>query len=252
MRGFLPLLVKEFTEIARTWRIWIAAGAFVIFGLADPLIARFTNQILGSVVGDQLPIELPDPTYLDAYAQFTKDLSQLLIVVVLVIAAASVAGEVSSGTAIMPLTKPISRPAFVLAKLTTATALTAVSLVLGTALTSAITAIVFPDAQYAPLWKAAGIWLVLAVFLIAVTLLGSCLVGHTMAAFGIGFGGYLLLIVAGIWQPARFYSPAGLSEAIGLLAHDQDANLGWPVATALIGAAALVLAAMAAFKHREL
>ena len=102
MKGFTTILRKEYAEFFRTWRVWAVGGAFVLFGLIDPVVAKFTNQILSSALGDT-PIELPDPTHLDAWAQWSKDLSQLLLIVVLVAAAGTVAGEVSSGTLIMPL-----------------------------------------------------------------------------------------------------------------------------------------------------
>ncbi len=109
MTGFAPMLRKEFTEIVRTWRIWLVGAAFIAMGIADPILARYTKEILGSVVGDQMPIEVPDPVYLDAFAQWTKDLSQLLIIVVLVVAAGSVASEINTGTLIEAADQPVSQ-----------------------------------------------------------------------------------------------------------------------------------------------
>lgn len=252
MSGYFPMLRKELTEIIRTWRIWLVAGAFVLFGLADPVLARFMGQILGSVVGDQLPIAIPDPTYLDAWAQWTKDLTQLLLIIALVAAAGAVAGEVSSGTLVMVLTKPVGRASFVLAKFTAVTCLVALSAVLGTALASGVTAVAFEDVQFGPVWAGVGVWLVQAIFLMAVTIAASCLVNSTIAAFGIGFGAYILLSIASIWQPARAWSPAGLNEAIGLLAHAQDAQPGWPIATALFGTVAFLVLAIVIFARKEL
>lgn len=252
MTGYLPMLRKEFTEIIRTWRIWLMGGAFILMGIADPILARFTKEILGSVVGDQMPIEVPDPVYLDAFTQWTQDLSQLLIVVVLVVAAASVASEINSGTVIGPLTKPVSRASFVLAKLTAIVALVAIAAAAGTALVQLVTMLLFDGVDASHLWRAVGTWLVLAIFLIAVTTLASCLVTNTIAAFGIGFGAYVLLSLAGLWQPARAYSPVGLGETVSLLARGMDAAPAWPIATGLLGAVVFVMLAVFAFRRREL
>lgn len=252
MTGLLPMLRKELLETVRTWRGWLLLGSFALFGIIDPVLARFMKQILSATVGDQLPIAIPDPTWVDAWAQWTKDLSQLLIVIVIVVAAAAVAGEVSSGTAIMPLTKPLSRSAFVVAKYLAVLALVGVGAVLGTGLASAVTAIAFPGAELAPGWQAVGVWLVLAAFICALTTLGSCLVGNTVAAFGIGFAGYLLMSTVAIWQPARAFSPAGLPEAIGLLAGGQPAEMVWPIGTAAVAAILLLGLAIWVFGRREL
>ena len=72
MTGFGPVLRKEFVEFFRTRRVWVVGGAFTLFGLVDRG-GRFTNQLLASALGDGT-IELPDPTYLDAWAQWSRDL----------------------------------------------------------------------------------------------------------------------------------------------------------------------------------
>lgn len=252
MTGYGALLRKELLEVVRTWRIWLVGGIFVLFGIADPVLARFTKQILASTVGDQIPFELPDPTWADAWAQWTKDLSQTLLILVLVMAGATVASEVASGTAILTLTKPVSRAAFVLAKFTAAVALVLAAVAAGTALATAVTLLIFGEAEVGHIWKAVGVWAVLAVLLIAITMVASCLVPQTLAAFGIGFGAYLLISAAGMWQPAREYSFIGLSEAIGLLSTGQDAQWVWPISTGLVATVVCLAMAIAIFRRREL
>ena len=50
MKGFTTILRKEYAEFFRTWRVWVVGGAFVLFGLIDPVVAKFTNQILSSAL----------------------------------------------------------------------------------------------------------------------------------------------------------------------------------------------------------
>jgi len=77
MNGFTVFAGKEAREIPRTWRIWVLPGILLFFALTDPVLARFTPQIVGALGGNQLSgLKIPTPTYLDAYAQWTKDLSQ--------------------------------------------------------------------------------------------------------------------------------------------------------------------------------
>ena len=65
MKGFAPILRKEYTEFFRTWRVSVVAGAFDLFGLIDPVVAKFTNQNL-SPAFCATPLQLPAPTYLAA------------------------------------------------------------------------------------------------------------------------------------------------------------------------------------------
>ncbi len=251
MTGFGPVLRKEFVEFFRTWRVWVVGGAFTLFGLVDPVVARFTNQLLASALGDGT-IELPDPTYLDAWAQWSRDLTQLLLIVVLVVAAGTVAGEVNSGTLIMPLTKPVSRAGFVLAKFTALVGLVGIWAVIGTALTSLATVAFFPDVQFAPIWRGLGVWIVLTMMYIALTMAASCLVSSTIAAFGIAFGLQMVSMIVAIWQPAKQYSPIGLNEATAMVATQQQVDLGWPVGTALFCTLAFLALAIVVFRRREL
>lgn len=252
MSGFGTMVRKEFREIVATWRAWVCVGAFALFGIVDPVLARFTPAIMASVVGDQFPIELPEPTYLESWAQWAGDLAQLLAIVLIAVAAAAVAGEVSSGTLIIPLTKPIGRTAFVLAKFVAIAGLAIVSAAIGTALATAVTYLMFDGVDAGPVWNATGVWLALAVLLIALTMLGSCLASSTMTAFMIGFAAYIAISLIGLWPPARAYSPAGLNEAIANVAAGQSAAFAWPAATALGLAILALCGAVLAFRRREL
>lgn len=252
MNGFVAMLRKEFIETARTWRVWLVGAVFLVFGLIDPVIAKYTPQILGSVIGDQLPITVPDPTYLNAWAQWTKDLSQLLLTVVIVLAAGTVANEANSGTLIMPLTKPVSRSAFVLAKFVATTSLVMLALAIATGLASAVTAVLFDDVEFGPIWAAVAVWLVFAVMMTAATMAASCLAPNTIAAFGLGFGLFVLINIVAIWQPATAYSPAGLPAAVGQLAQGNEVQLVWPLSTAAVATAVLIATAILIFRRRQL
>lgn len=251
MTGFGPMLAKEFREFTRTWRIWLIAGTFAFFALTGPFIARFTPEILSTVIGDGLSLEVPAPTYLDAGVQWSSDLSQILMFVVLGLTAASVAGEVSAGTLVMPLTKPLDRTGFVLAKLVSVLTVTAAALVAGTTIVSGLTHLLFDDVGLGPVWSVALTWSVLALLLIGVTLVASCAFSSTIAALGVGLGGYVVLGILGLWGPARAYSPAGLSDAIGSAAVGEAVPM-IPVLTGLVMALAVIALALAVFRAREL
>ncbi len=255
MRGFSAFLGKEFKEIFRTWRIWVLPGIVLFFAVSGPVLAKITPDLLRTLMTDQQPgmvIQLPDPTHVDAYLQWTKNLSQIVLFAVIIMFGGVISGEKKSGTAALVLTKPLSRTAFVIAKFVSQAALVVVPTILGALATWGITYAVFAEAPLAPLAEATGAWLVFALLFVALMELLSALFDSQAGAAGLGFLGYILLSVASIWKPALDYSPAALVGAPTNLAMGEATTLGWPIASALVIAALCVAGAVYVFRKREL
>jgi len=253
MRGFARFLGKEFMEIARTWRLFVLPGIMLFFALTGPVLAKLTPELIGSLTQGQpgVVIKVPEPTYLDAYAQWAKNLSQLVIFALLIVSGGIVASERASGTAILVLTKPVSRGGFVTAKFLAQSALVIAATLVCTAVTCGVTLAVFGEAPAAPLFKAAGIWLVFAILLVAIAVLLSCLLS-TLAAAGTAVLVYFVISIASAWGPAVRWSPAGLVGAPSALIASKAVDVGWALATSVAFTGVFLLAAIAAFDRREL
>lgn len=255
MNGFLAFLGKEFREIFRTWRIWVIPGITVFFALTGPVLARFTPEIVGSLMAGQsagVTIELPDPTYVDAYLQWTKNLSQIVLFAVIIVCGGLISAEKKAGTASIVLTKPLSRSSFVLAKFIAASALLIASSLIGALLTWGVTYAVFDEAPFAELARATGVWLVFALLFVAFLELLSASMDSQSAAVGLGFGAYALLGIGALWEPALRYSPCGLLGAPTEIVTGAAESVLWPVVASLVLAFALVALAVAIFRCREL
>lgn len=255
MRGFAVFVRKEAVEIVRTWRIWVLPGMLLFFALTGPVLAKFTPQIVGAVGGDQLAglmKALPTPTYFDAYGQWAKNLTQIGLIAVIIIYGALVSGENKSGTAVLVLTKPVSRSAFVIAKAVVHAVFLAVTVAVGTLATWGVTRLVFGKAPGAPLWSSAMAWLAFGVLFIALMTLLSSLIDSQAGAAGVGLGLFVVLSVAGSWKPLARYSPAGLVGQPALLAAGKESAILWPVVTSLALAVLLVAAAVMVFRTKEL
>jgi ABC-2 type transport system permease protein len=255
MTGFWAFARKEATEIVRTWRIWVLPGMLLFFALTGPLTARYTPEIIKAVGGEQLSAiakAIPTPTYLDSYAQWAKNLSQIALFAIIIIYGGLISSERKSGTAILVLTKPVSRSAFVVAKATVHSLFLAAIVVTGTLVTWGGTALIFGKAPAGPLWSSAMAWLAFGVFFLAIMTLLSTLLGSQAGAAGIGLGAFALLSVAGLVEPLVKYSPVGLAGAPMMLATGQESAILWPVITSLALACALVAAAAWAFRTKEL
>jgi len=253
MRGFAAFARKEVLEIVRTWRLWVLPGIVLFFALTGPVMARFTPEILRAVASDQLgQFTLPDPTYTDAYTGWIKNLSQIVLFALIIVYGGIVSSERRSGTAVLVLTKPVSRGAFILAKATVHSAFLAVLVVAGTLVTWGLTAVVFGEAPGAALWSASLAWLVFGILFVALMTFLSVLISPTAGAAGAGLGAYALVSIAALWTPLGTYSPAALTGIPTSLALGKPVDAFWPVCTALLLAAALVALAVAAFRRQEL
>jgi ABC-2 type transport system permease protein len=255
MKGFTAFAAKEATEILRTWRIWVLPGMLLFFALTGPVMAKFTPEIVASVGGSQLAglvKALPKPTYSDSYLQWAKNLTQIVIFAIIIIYGGLVSAERKSGTAILVLTKPVSRSAFVIAKAVVHSLFLGLAVAAGTLVTWAGTALVFGKAPGQALWSSALSWLVFGVLFIAIMTLLSTLMSSQAGAAGIALGVFALMSVAALWEPLAKYSPIGLAGMPMTLAAGRQSAILWPVASSLVLAVVLVAAAAMAFRTKEL
>lgn len=254
MTGFGAFVRKELTEILRTWRLWVIPGMLLFFGVTSPLIAVLTPMLMRSVAAGQpgAVIHLPPPNATDASAQFLKSLSQIVLIAVVITGAGSVSGERSSGTAILALTKPLSRAAFVVAKIVSQITLLVAATALGTVVCLAVTAAVFERSDAARLVPAVALWLLYAALLIVAMTLFSSAFRSRGAAAGAGLGFYFVTLLLSLWGPASRHSFLGLMPAIDNVLRSRPTSLGWPVGTAVIAIVLGALAAVAIFEQQEL
>ena len=254
MTGFGAFLWKELVEIRRTWRIWVIPGMLVFFGVTSPIIAALTPTLVQSMAASQpgVVIQIPPPTALDAYGQFLKNLNQFVLIAVIITGAGVVSGERSSGTAILALTKPLSRGAFVLAKILSQVALLVAATLLGAAACLALTAVVFGVANPARVVTAMGLWLLYASLLVVVMTLFSAAFRSRGAAAGAGLGFYFLTLLLSSWGPAARYGFLGLMPAMRDALMGETVSSGWPVATAVAAIVVGVVAAVGIFERQEL
>jgi len=250
------LVGKELLESWRTMRLPIVGGLFLLVGLTSPLLARFLPEIITAAAGDQLPaIPIPTPVAADAANQLWKNLGQFGAFAAIVLAMGSVAGERDRGTAAFVLSKSVSRPAFLGAKVMGLGMVLALCVALAAAVGWVYTAILFEPLPIAG-WIAFAVlaWLGLAAWA-AITFLASTVTGSTAAAAGIGFGALIVLsIVAAIPSVGRFL-PGGLAPpAIGLASGAPVApeDVLVPAVSTLVLIALAIGAAWWSFRRQEL
>jgi ABC-2 type transport system permease protein len=253
MTGFGPLLRKELLEQWRTLRLPVVAAVFLLVGLSSPLLARFTPEILKAVGGDQFTIILPTPTAADSIDQLAKNLGQFGGLIAVLLAMGAVATEKERGTAALLLTKPVSRAAFLAAKLAVIGLTLAVSVAIATAGAWFYTLVLF--APLSPAGVAAGAvlqWLTLMAWA-SITFVGSTLTRSALAAAGLGIVAFIVVGILGVVPNVGRFLPTGLGgpeRALALGIPGPDPVVPTVATLVLIGVAAL--SAWLAFRRQEI
>lgn len=254
LHGFGPFTRKELLETRRTWRLWVVPGVLVFIGLTAPVLAAVTPALL-KISTQQQPgvvIRLPDPTTVDAYAGFLGNLLQLALLAVIITSAAAVAGERRGGTAVLVLTKPLSRTSFVWAKALADLVVLLVSAAIGTALCIAVTLALFDASHITEFLGSVALWLALAAMFVCLMLWLSAALERQAAAAGVGIGVYATLFALTGFPLLRDWTPAGLFAANTSLLMGKEVALARPLATTLALAVVFLLLAAWSFRRTEL
>lgn len=256
MGAFRILLRKELSEGLRTRRVPVVLALFFLIGMAAPLLARFTPDIVAAAGSASLADAMPTPTAADAVLQFVKLTGQLGAFVAILLAMGTVAAERDRGTAVLVLTKPVGRPAYLASKMVAlAVVLLAASVAAGVAATF-YTAVLFEPLS--PAGAAVAIALTWVGLLVpaAVTFLGSVIGPSPAVAAGIGFAWVALtgllsaLPSIGSSMPSAL---AGHAQAFALgISGAGVGSVGVPLAVSLSVLAAAALIAWRAFDRQEL
>jgi ABC-2 type transport system permease protein len=254
LRGFGAFTRKEFLETRKTWRLWVVPGVLVFLGLTTPVLAAVTPAILKMTAERQpgVVIRFPDPTSIDAYTQFMGNLLQLALLVVIITGAAAVAGERRGGTAVLVLTKPLSRTSFVWSKAIANLVVLVAATALGAALCIAVTVALFDTAHIVAFVGSIAVWLALAAMFVCLMVWLSAALDKQAAAAGAGIAVYAALFALAGFPAVRDWTPAGIFTANDALLKGRDAALAQPVAVTLVLAVVFLLLAAWSFRRKEL
>ncbi len=251
---FWTALRKELLEQWRSYRLLIVLAVLLGFGLTSPLLAKLTPELLKQLPegGEAIAQLIPEPTALDAVAQYVKNLTQFGVILALLMTMGAVAQEKDKGTAAMMLVKPMPRGVFLAAKFTALCLTFALGLALAGLAGYYYTLLLF-EALDAPRFLALnGLLLVFVAVHVALTLFFSTLARSPVAAGGMAFGGVILLALVGVSPSASQYLPGQLvAWGAGLMAGNLDPS--WPALwTSLAFIAAALVGARALFEKQEL
>ena len=255
MLNFTVFLRKELREMARSNRLLVVGVLFVALGIISPLTAKYTPELIKALGASQSGVQIiaPPPVIADAIAQYLKNVSGTGAIIALLLPMGMVAREKERGTAAFVLTKPISRAAFLGAKLVALLALLTLGVALASLLTYAYTAILFAPLAVGGFTACALLTLLSLLAYGMLTFLGSVIASSQLVAVGIGLGGWALIALVGVIPNVAQYTPSGLLDPARALAlGTSPAHLGGSIFANLALIAVLVVAAWLIFRRQEL
>ncbi|MBG7617220.1 MAG: ABC transporter permease subunit, partial [Chloroflexi bacterium] len=184
MSGFKTLLKKELLEQIKTYKLYIIGGVFLFFGFSTPLMLKYLPEIL-ELADEDIIVDLPAPTAIQALGEYSATIVQVGILIVVLLAMGAIAQERSRGTAIMTLSKPVSRSSFVAAKLTALSVSFIIALVAGSVACYLYTVMLIEDISITGFLGQNLLLILFFVFSISLTLYFSSLFKNSLAAGGI-------------------------------------------------------------------
>jgi ABC-2 type transport system permease protein len=252
--NFFIVFRKELMEQWRSKRFLIVAVVMVVFGLASPLLAKLTPDLLKSI--PDMPAGLanliPEPSLADAVGQYVKNMSQFGILLALLMSMGSMAQEKERGTAAMMVTHPVSRLSFLLAKFVGLAAVFAASLALSALGCWYYTMLLFEALPWGSFLALNGLMLLVFLVYIAATLLCSTVARNQGTAAGLSFAALVLIAGIGSIPHIDNYMPGKLF-GWGTALNMGGGETAWPAFWISLGMIPLFLGiACLVFQRQEL
>ncbi len=244
MKSFIAFTRKEFVESLRTYRLFVLAAVLLVLGIMSPLFAKLLPELLSGVdLGGGFAITTPEPTVMDSWTQFFKNVGQMGMLALVIIFSGSMANELSRGTLVNLLTKGMKRHTVILAKFFSASALWSASYLLCLGVCFVYTEYFWPESVLlnAP-FAFLSLWL-FGEFLISLLIFGGTLFGNFYGSLLTCLGVIIVLSLLSIAPAAQPYNPLSLAgSTLGLL-NAQNEIADFLPATLICAGLTLVLAA---------
>ena len=254
MKNYLTFTKKELVESSRTYKLLIMLTVFFIFGMMSPLTAKILPQILSQFMPEGITITLPEPSAIDSWGQFFKNISQMGLILMVIVFSGVLSTELSRGTLINILTKGLSRSTVILSKYTGMAVIWTTSLVLAFLVCWGYTAYLFPGSGIVNLlFSVFCLWL-FGMFLLAVLLFASTLIKNNYGCMVITGAIVVVLTICNIVPVLKKINPYSLVvENVSLLTNiTKVQDLVYSVLATGICIAALVAFSVLVFRKRQL
>lgn len=211
MRAYMAFTKKEFTEVTRNYKLLILGLVFLLFGVMSPITAKYLPEIISKLMPAGMEISIAEPTAMDSWSQFFKNVAQMGLFVLVILFSGMMASEYSKGTLVHLVTKGLNRKTIILSKFTASLLLWTGAYILCFLVTFGYTWFFWGDGT---LMKGLaesilGIWF-FGVMLLAVVLLGSFLFRNSYGSLLFAGTAVIIQILVNMIPHAQKWNPIEL------------------------------------------
>jgi ABC-2 type transport system permease protein len=191
--------------------------------MLSPLMAKLLPDMLKGMKIQGMEIERPEPTIMDAYAQFFKNFTQMGILAVLLVFGGSLSNELVKGTLINILAKGLPRHMVILSMYFAAVILWTVGFLLAAVTAYGYTVYLFNNAWLDNLvFSMFCLWF-FGCFVLALIFLSSTLAAGSFGGLILSAAALVVMLMINILPDAEKFNPITLaSKNVALLNGAQD------------------------------
>ncbi|TFE01420.1 ABC transporter permease subunit [Jeotgalibacillus salarius] len=249
------LFKKEMLEMARSYKwVWMPL-VFIALGIMQPLTSYYLPDILEEFGGlpEGAVFEIPLPGSEQVFAETLGQFSQIGVFVVVLALMGSLAGERSSGTAIMILAKPVSHASYFLAKWAAGMLLAIVSYLTGAAAALYYIFLLFDPIAFEQVLLSSLFYMMWLLFTVTLVLFLSTCLKRSAAVAGAGLVILIVLALASsIFVEPMMWTPGHLLALSNLAIQSEMLDGLWKaVISTIVVCAVMVSGAIGYLKRRE-
>ena len=240
MRGFSVFVKKELIEQLRTYKLFIICTVFFLFGMSSPLLAKLMPEIFKNMKVEGMKIIIPEPTALDAYGQFFKNMSQMGLIIILLVFGSIISNELMRGTLINILAKGLPRTTVIISKYAAAIILWTISYTISAATAIGYTFYLFDPTGISNLILSFFCLWLFGCFVIALIFLSSTVTTGNFGGLILSAVTLMLLLIMNSLPKVGRFNPITLaSKNLSLL--DGSLGAGELIITIIITSALIIL-----------
>ena len=245
MTGFLVLVRKEVLEQRRTWKFLALAIVLTLPAVLGPTIFAIVTRVQDEPHGAEQAVE--------ALSNIGGGvITTLGTFLAIIIAMGLLANERATGTAAMTLSKPVTRAAFVAAKLLGLSVSIFGAVAIAATVGYVLTLLLFADGGLGCFALGMVVTATYLLFIGSVTLFWSAMFSRQLLAGGIAFAAFIVLnILRAVPHAERYLPVSSVDWSFSII--EAETNDFWPAFAIASGCiVVLSIAAWAVFRRKEL
>lgn len=254
--NLMPMLAKELKELARSYKLLFVPLLFALLGVSQPITTYLLPTLLENLSGmpEGSVIEIPPSPPGLVLVQTIEQFHQLGILILILVAMGSIAGERASGVAATVLTKPVGRGAYLIAKAIAFSLLGLLSLTAGMALSAYYTDLLIGPVDWGQALAGSLLYLPSLLLAVAVAICFSAFMPSPVAAGGTAVVTVILIntVPRFMGEFLRSVYPGALKAASAATFMGQEVSVGRSLTGSLLVIAAFLLGGWFALEKQEI